>query len=217
MLVFHTSCGQNKTVSETKDEATSTRSNEKYHTQYAYTDSNGKSLIIQNGFPRGGPFTDPNGTEYFKMIFWTRFINETDHPLEFQIGFPVDSYEVPSMPGKYYRVLVPPDTMTLDKCALVDYGLTDLIPFSDNNIHKPSSLKRTINPKGSTGFYVVILRPRTAPAPGMLRTGLTLKGQDLFYKISRYSSTPARQPPSLIDEKVIQCGRINLKNLRLRK
>jgi len=44
---------------ETKDIVTSTGSNEKYHTKYEYTDSIGKSLIIQNSFPKGEKYTDP--------------------------------------------------------------------------------------------------------------------------------------------------------------
>ncbi len=67
MLVFFTSCeGQNQTnvpkdniKSETKDIVTSSGSNEKYHTKYEYTDSIGKSLIIQNSFPKGEKYTDP--------------------------------------------------------------------------------------------------------------------------------------------------------------
>ena len=133
-----------------------------------------------------------------------------------KIDFPVDSFEVPGLPGKYYKLLVPPDTMTIDKEPLYDYGMTGLKSFLDNNINKPSSLKRTINPKESSGFYVVKLSLRAEGAGGgdILRTGLILKGQDLFYKVSRYSSTPARQPPSLIAEKEIPCGKINLKNIR---
>lgn len=166
MFVFCTSCGgQNKpdlskdnSESETKDIVNSPRSNDpSIHTKYEYTDSIGKRLIIQNGFPRGGPYTDLNGKEYFKVIFWTRLINETDNPLELKIDFRVDSFEVPWLPGKYYKVLIPPDTMTIDKEALYDYGLTGLKSFLDNSIHKPSSLKRFINPKESSGFYVVLL------------------------------------------------------------
>jgi hypothetical protein len=41
--------------------------------------------MIQNGFPRGEGYTDPKGKEYFKVIFWTRLINETDNPLELKI------------------------------------------------------------------------------------------------------------------------------------
>ena len=72
MLVFCTSCvGQNKPAppkekikSETKDVSTSPESDEgKFHTKYEYADSIGKSLIIQNSFPRGVLYTASNGKE----------------------------------------------------------------------------------------------------------------------------------------------------------
>jgi hypothetical protein len=221
MFVFCTSCGgQNKPdlpkeniKSQTKDIVTSSGSNEKYHTKYEYTDSMGKSLIIQNSFPRGGiKYTDPTREVYMYAIFWTRIVNETDNPLELKIHFTVDSYEVPSLPGKYYKILVPPDTMTLDKFPLVNYGLTDLESFLDNSIHKPSSLKRTINPKETSGFYVVILG-LVEGAHGTMRTGLSLKGQDLFYRIKNDGSKSNTKS----SDKEINCGSINLKNLMLRK
>jgi hypothetical protein len=220
MSVFLTSCGQNHTSppkdnirSETNDTVSSPGPNyPNIHTRYEYTDSIGKRLVIQNGFPRGGvKYTDPNGEVYVYAVFWTRVINETDNPLELNINFPVDSYEHPYLPGKYFKILVPADTMTLDKFPLFNYGLADLESFLDNSIHKPSSLKRIINPKESSGFYIVILSLTVEGATGMLRTGLSLKGQNLFYRISRYTSTPARQPPSLINEKEVHCGNINLK------
>ena len=98
------------------------------------------------------------------------------------------------------------------------YGLTGLKSFLDSNIHKPSSLKRTINPKESTGFFVVKIGLRgegPGGSGGILRTGLILKGQDLFYRVSVYKDSPASA--SLITEKEIDCGSINLKNLKLRK
>ena len=56
----------------------------------------GKRLIIQNSFPRGGTkYTDPDGEEYFKGIFWTRIINETNNPFELTIDFSGGSHEVP--------------------------------------------------------------------------------------------------------------------------
>ena len=63
MVVFFTSCGgQNKTdlpkekiKSETKDASTSRW----IYTKYEYTDSIGKSLIVQNSFPKGEKYTDP--------------------------------------------------------------------------------------------------------------------------------------------------------------
>ncbi len=102
MLVFCTSCGgQNKPdlpkdniKSVTKDIVTSPGSNEKYHTKYEYTDSIGKSLIIQNSFPRDEPCTDPTGKRFGYGIFWTRVINETATLLELTINFPADSFAI---------------------------------------------------------------------------------------------------------------------------
>jgi hypothetical protein len=169
MVVFCTSCeGQNKTDRPkenskpgTKGTVTSPGSNDPdFNPKYEYTDSVGKRLIIANCLPRGEKYTDPNGKEYFKSIFWTRITNETVNPLELNIDFPVDLYEVPSLPGKYRKVLVPPDTMTPGKLPLFNYDLTDLISFLDSSIHKPSSIKRTIHPKESSGFFVVLLSPK---------------------------------------------------------
>ena len=198
-----------KIKSETKDASTSRW----IYTKYEYTDSIGKSLILQNSFPKGGTkYTDPNGEVYNYAVFWTRIINETNNSLELKITFPVDLYEVPSLPGKYYKILVPPDTMTLDKEPLFNYGLTDLESFLDNSIHKPSSLKRTIKPKESSGFYVVMLCLIDG-AHGTMRTELSLKGQDLFYRIKIDGSKSNTKS----SDKEIHCGSINLKNLILQK
>ena len=220
MFVFHTSCGQNQTnaskdnsKSESKYIATSPGSNETYHTKYLYTDANGKSLIIQNSFPKGVKYTDSNGEVYGKATFWTRIINETDNPLGLTIDFSGDSYEFPGSVGSsvpsYYKIILPSDTMTRDKEDLFNYGLTDL-DFLDNSIGKPSSLKRTINPKESSGFYVVrlLMKPKSGwqrvkdDGNGTTRAGFSLKGQNLFYTLNG---------------KEIHCGSINLKNLMLQK
>jgi hypothetical protein len=214
MSVFLTFCGQNQTKSpketikaETKDKVTSPGGDEhNIHTKYEYADSIGKRLIIQNSLPKGGiKYTDSNGEVYVYAVFWTRIINETDNPLELKIDFPVNSYEIPSLPGKYYKILVPPDTMTIDKEPLFNHGLADIEPFLDKRIHKSSSLKRTINPKGSSGFYVVILS-LVEGAHGTMRTGLSLKGQDLFYRIKNDGSKSNTKS----SDKEINCGSINL-------
>mgnify|MGYP003514116522 CR=1 FL=1 len=208
------SCGQaNKSKPKTIDTETSISSkrlhNSKYfYKEYEYTDSDGKSVIIQNSLPQGGEYTDPNGKEYFNVKFWTRIINETENPIELAIDFPINTYEVAFYPGRYFNLLIPPDTMTLDKEPLPDFGITDLKSFLDNNIHKSSSLKRTINPKESGGFFVAILCDSGVHGP--FRTGLSIKGQNLFYKVTRYAG---KQGGSLVDEKEINCGNINLKNL----
>ncbi|RYJ38694.1 hypothetical protein NU08_2280 [Flavobacterium anhuiense] len=201
------SCKQaNKSVdAEALDSIKNTEKNKKsiinadksIFTKYDYTYSKGKSIIVQNSLPKGGiRYTDPKGNKYIYAIFWTRIINETDNPIEFKINFPIDSYEIPALPGKYYKTLIPPDTMTIQKAPLLNYGLTNLESFFDKSIDKPSSLKRTIKPKESTGFYVVTLRLIGGDQYGILRTELTLKGENLFYKIR---------------DKEIQCGSIVIK------
>jgi hypothetical protein len=206
MFVFSTSCGgQNETdlpkenlKSDTKDASTSRW----IYTKYEYTDSIGASLIIQNSFPKGvTKYTDANGKIYVYAVFWTRIINETDNAFKLTIDFPLDSFELPSSPGNYFKIVLPPDTLKLEKVNLFNYGLTGLEPFLDSNIHKPSLLKKTINPKESGGFYIVMLSLIDG-AHGTMRTELSLKGQNLFYRIN---------------DKEINCGSINLKNLMLRK
>jgi hypothetical protein len=172
-------------------------------TKYEYTESNGARLIIQNSFPKSGAhYTDPNGKKYIYAVFWTRIINETDKRLELTINFPLDSLEFPSSSGNYMKLLLPSDSMTIDKEPLYDYGLV-LKSFLDNNRYRSSSLKRTIEPKGSTTFYVVTLSDRGVG--GVLRTGLSKKGQGLFYTVLNYTPTSV---PSLVNDKEIHCGSI---------
>ena len=183
---------------------------------YEYADSMGNRLIIHNGTPKGGmKYTDPDGNVYGYVIFWTQIINKTINPLELKIDFPLDSFEFPSLSGRYQRLLLPSDTMTIDKTSLSYYGL-NVKSFLDNYRYKSSSLRRTINPGDSTAFYVVILSKWKiiAGGSGSMRTGLSLKGQNLFYKISAYKMT--HELP-LTGKKEINCGSINFKNLVLQK
>lgn len=214
------SCGQvstspPKTVDIKTSNSTKNIQNDKdIYSKYEYTDSNSKKVIIENSGPRGGTkYTDSNGKECSYAVFFTRIINETDNALELKIDLPKNSYEISNFPGKYFELLIPSDTMTLDKIPLFAYGLTDIESFLDKNIHKPSSHKRTINPKESSGFYFVMFI-MTLEATGMTRTGLSLNGQDLFYKISRHGG---KQGNTLVDEIEIHCGSINLKNLTLQR
>ncbi len=171
-----------------------------FHTTYEYTGSNGTRLVIQNSFPKSGMnYIDPNGKKYVYAVFWTQIINETLDPVELTIDFPLDSFENPSSSGNYMRLLLPSDTMTIEKEPLYDYGLA-IKSFLDNDLHRSSSLKRTIHPKGSSSFYVVTVSDRGIGGP--IRAGLSLQVQDLFYRVN---------------DKEIRCGKINLKNLRLWK
>jgi hypothetical protein len=211
------SCKQgSKLTQETVDIGTSNsvknlQNDKNISTKYEYADSKGGSLIILNGLPRGGvKYTDPNGDDYNYAVFWTQITNQTDNPLELKMDVPVDSYEVPALPGKYYKVLIPADSMTYENFPLFNFGLIE--SFLDKSIDKSVSLKGTINPKGSIGFYFVILC-LTEGAHGTGRTELRLKGQNLFYRIN-IDGTNSNSKSSDME---FLCGRINLKNLILQK
>lgn len=170
---------------------------EHFHTKYTYTDAMGANLIIQNSFPKAGiNYKAPDGKKYVYAVFWTRVVNETNKPVELTIDFPVDSFEIPSSSGNYMKLLLPSDTVTAGKVPLYDYGLL-IKPFLDSGMYTSSSLKRTIYPEASGGFYVVTLSNRGVG--GTLRTGFNLKGQALYYKMN---------------DKEIRCGKINLKDLK---
>ena len=147
------------------------------------TESTGKGIIIQNSFPKGGQiYTDPTGKDFVYAIFWTRVINETASPVELTIKFPAESFAVPSSPDNYFKLFLPPDTMTIDKEPLFDYGITDLKSFLDTSLNKPTMLQKSINPKEAFLFYVATLFSHGVDA--VVRAALVLREQDLFYKIT---------------------------------
>jgi hypothetical protein len=99
-------------------------------TESKYTRSDVKGVTIQNSFPKGGlKYTDHNGKVYVYAVFWTRIINETHNPFKLAIDFPADSLELASSAGRYFKLLIPSDTMTFEKEKLFNYGLSDLESF----------------------------------------------------------------------------------------
>jgi len=170
--------------------------NNKYlDAQYEFSDSTGKRIRIQNSLPKGGlKYMAPNGEEFVYAIFWTHITNETDNPLKLTINFSAESFELPSLSDTYFNIFLPPDAMTPDKESMFNYGLKDLASFLDNRIHKASVLQKTIDSQDVHTFYVVTLFNQGLQ--GTVRAGLSIKGQNLFYKIN---------------DKEIHCGKINFK------
>ncbi len=207
------SCNQNSKSTTKKNEQSEKTIDKNIYSEYTYINPGGGKIIIQNSLPKGGmKYTDVKGKIYNYGVFWTQIINETDNALQLNISFPLDSYEVPSLTSEYFEILIPSDTMTIEKSPLYLYGLTNFKTFLDNNIHKESILERTINSKESTGFYVVILC-LSEGAHGTMRTELNLKEENLFYRLKVDGSNSNKKS----SDKQIHCGSINLKNLTLQK
>jgi hypothetical protein len=150
-----------------------------------YSEAINNGILIQNSFPKGGPYTGPTkkNFNYSSLTFFTRVTNVAGAPLELTINFSADSFAIPSSPDTFVKLFLPPDTMTFDKEILYNYGVTDLVSFD-----KPTSFQRTINPGEECLFYVVAIFYQTrATARNQQRGGnraeLVLEGQDLFYRM----------------------------------
>ena len=119
-----------------------------------YSENEKNGIVIQNSFPKGGPYAEPT-IEHFNysyLVFYTRVINETGHPIELEISFSADSITIPNSPNTFVKVFLPPDTMTLDKQNLFSYGVTRLESFD-----KSTNFHKMINPNEDCLFYTVAI------------------------------------------------------------
>ena len=156
-------------------------------------------LIIENSFPKGNWYVDPSGETFTYVVFWTRVINETDRPFELAIDFPTESFRLLPSPESYLKVFLPAGEMTPDKEPFQDYGLTNLTTTFDLGISLPSRLRKTIQPNEEYMFNVAALAYQ---GKGTARTGLILKKEGLFYKLSFLP---------FVDSYLLPCGQIILR------
>lgn len=71
--------------------------------KYVYADSVAKQVKIETSFPKGIKYSEPNGKEYSRNKFWIIISNETDNAVELIFDFPEDSFEIPSIPDKFFK------------------------------------------------------------------------------------------------------------------
>jgi hypothetical protein len=166
-------------------------------TEFKYTDSTGNDIIIQNSFPKGRDYYDSTGRYEGCRLFWTRIINETTSPIDLSIDFPAESFLIYNVPDAYFKLFLPPDTVSIDELSTYSWGISDLNSFLDTDIDKSILLDRTINPNEEYIFFTGLLVPN-----GTVRAGIVTQQQDLFYRVSidPFGSTK------------IPCGQIIVKN-----
>ncbi|MBX2815638.1 MAG: hypothetical protein KTR24_06565 [Saprospiraceae bacterium] len=157
------------------------------HTDTTYDLAHGQWMTIQNSLPKGGniepglPYVDSTGQEFFFVGFWTRIINGTNASIGVEVHFPGDDFPLSAGSDAYLKLFVPPDTMTMDKLPLHNYGLTGMRSFVRTNWNQTSASHRTIDKHESHMFYVVAL---ACHAGGPARSAVKMKGDDLFYHIA---------------------------------
>ena len=163
-----------------------------------HTDSNGNSVMMTNSLPKGGGVVYQNEKKYGYVVFWTRMSNQSATPIELKVKFPEVTFF--KSPDSYIKIVLPKESMNIEKEQLFDYGLTNLQSILNDESNQLSILQKKINPNEDYIFYTAVFihgGERWGPA----RAKFELQDQDLFYKISMGSDTT-----------IIPCGSLYFKN-----
>lgn len=149
------------------------------------TDAKGNVAKFIHSFPRGGGEVYKNGKKYSYVVFWTRVFNQSATPLELKVKFPEVTFF--NWPDDYIQIVLPKETMLMDKVHAYDYGLTHLQSFLNDKSNQLNFLQKRINPNQEHIFYIIVFMHIKNWGPA--RAKFELKDQALFYKISMGSDT----------------------------
>ncbi|MFM8490657.1 MAG: hypothetical protein ACKN9X_01790 [Candidatus Methylopumilus sp.] len=155
-------------------------------TQVKYADSKGNSLLITHSFPKGGGVVYQNGEKYGYVVFWTRMSNQSAIPIELKVKFPEVTFF--KSRNSYIKIVLPKESMNIEKEQLYDYGLTNLQSLLTDKSKQLGVLQKKIEPKEEFIFYTAVF-VHISGLGGPARAKYELKDQDLFYKISMGSDT----------------------------
>lgn len=150
-----------------------------------YSESSTNGITIQNSYPKGGPYPGPTQQHfrYSYLVFFSRVVNESGHPLDLSVHFQSDSIGIPNSPDTYMKLFLPSETMTLDKRSLFSYGITEL-----ESLDQATHFQGTLQPGEDVLFYVVALFYQTRDdiweqERGGNRGELVLQGEELSYRM----------------------------------
>lgn len=161
------------------------------------TDSKGNTAMVTNSLPRGGGVVYQNGKKYGYVVFWTRMSNQSATPIELKLKFPDVTFFKP--PESYVKIVLPKESMNIEKEQLFDYGLSNLQSLLNDESNQISILKKKIGPIEDYFFYVTVFIH--IDGSGSARAKFQLKDKNLFYKFSMGSDTT-----------LIPCGSLDFKN-----
>jgi hypothetical protein len=150
-----------------------------------HTDSNGNSVMMTNSLPKGGGVVYQNGKKYGYVVFWTRMSNQSATPIELKVKFPEVTFF--KSPDSYIKIVLPKESMNIEKEQLFDYGLTNLQSILNDESNQLVILQKKIGPKEDYLFYVTVFIH--IEGSGSARAKFELNDKELFYKISMGSDT----------------------------
>jgi hypothetical protein len=162
-----------------------------------HTDSKGNSVMMTNSLPKGGGVVYQNGKKYSYVVFWTRMSNQSATPIELKVKFPEVTFFKSS--DSYIKIVLPKETMKIEKEQLFDYGLTNFQSLLNDESNQLGILQKKIGPKEDYLFYVTVFIH--IEGGGSARAKFELNNKELLYKISMGSDTT-----------LIPCGSLEFKN-----
>jgi len=162
-----------------------------------HKDSKGNSVMMTNSLPKGGGVVYQNGKKYGYVVFWTRMSNQSATTIELKVKFPEVTFF--KSPDSYIKIVLPKETMKIEKEQLFDYGLTNFQSLLNDESNQLGILQKKIGPKEDYLFYVTVFIH--IKGSGSARTKFELNDKELFYKISIGSDTT-----------LIPCGSLDFKN-----
>jgi len=162
-----------------------------------HKDSKGNSVMITNSLPKGGGVVYQNGKKYGYVVFWTRMSNQSATPIELKVKFPEVTFF--KSPDSYIKIVLPKETMKIEKEQLFDYGLTNFQSLLNDETNQLGILQKKIGPKEDYLFYVTVFIH--IEGGGSARAKFELNDKELLYKISMGSDTT-----------LIPCGSLEFKN-----
>ena len=153
-----------------------------------HKDSKGNSVMMTNSLPKGGGVVYQNGKKYGYVVFWTRMSNQSATPIELKVKFPEVTFF--KSPDSYIKIVLPKETMKIEKEQLFDYGLTNFQSLLNDESNQLGILQKKIGPKEDYLFYVSVFIHIEGSGPaGPARAKFELNDKELFYKISIGSDT----------------------------
>ena len=153
-----------------------------------YTDSKGNSVMMTNSLPKGGGVVYQNEKKYGYVVFWTRMSNQSATPIELKVKFPEVTFF--KSPDSYIKIVLPKETMKIEKEQLFDYGLTNFQSLLNDESNQLGILQKKISPKEDYLFYVTVFIHIEGSGPaGPARAKFELNDKELLYKISIGSDT----------------------------
>ena len=162
-----------------------------------HKDSKGNSVMMTNSLPKGGGVVYQNGKKYGYVVFWTRMSNQSATPIELKVKFPEVTFF--KSPDSYIKIVLPKETMKIEKEQLFDYGLTNFQSLLNDESNQLGILQKKIGPKEDYLFYVTVFIH--IEGGGSARAKFELNDKELLYKISIGSDTT-----------LIPCGSLDFKN-----